>query len=269
MNAPLRLWLEGAGMWAPGLPDLAALAARLRDGQPAPLEHPSRPPARLLGAGERRRAPTGVLLAVEVADQAVHASGRDAATLPSVFASAHGDSPIMDYMCEVLAQAPHELSPTRFHHSVHNAAAGYWTIATGCHRSSNAVCAHTSSFGAGLLEAACQARAEDTAVLLVAFDTPGSGPLAEMVASRTPFGCAMVLAPAATASARACLTLVPGVAVPPSRPREPGLADLAEGNACGPALSMLETLVLGTTATLHFETAPARCLQVQMEPART
>ena len=32
-----------------------------------------------------------------------------------------------------LAADPRELSPTRFHNSVHNAPAGYWTVAAHCH----------------------------------------------------------------------------------------------------------------------------------------
>ncbi len=95
-----------------------------------------------------------------------------------MFASSHGDQSITDYMCATLAQAPTELSPIRFHNSVHNAAVGYWTIATGCHAPSTAVCAQRASFGAGLLEAASQVLAEQRPVLLVCSDIAGSGPLA-------------------------------------------------------------------------------------------
>jgi hypothetical protein len=136
-----------------------------------------------------------VLLAIEVAGQAVAMSALDASTLACVFASSHGDQPIMDYMCAVLASAPAELSPTRFHNSVHNAPAGYWTIATGCHAPSNAVCAQQASFGAGLLEAASLVVADARPVLLVCSDTAGSGPLAEVTGCPAPFACALVLAP--------------------------------------------------------------------------
>jgi hypothetical protein len=172
----------------------------------------ARPPAAALPPNERRRAPESVLLATETAGQAVAMSGRDAATLACVFASSHGDQPIMDYMCAVLASAPSELSPTRFHNSVHNAPAGYWTIATGCHAPSSAVCAQRASFGAGLLEAASQALADARPVLLVCCDTGGSGPLAEVTASPAPFGCALVLSPQPGASTlgRLVLHLCPG-----------------------------------------------------------
>ena len=40
-----------------------------------------------------------------------------------MFTSTHGDLAITDYMCQTLATAPSEISPTKFHNSVHNAAA--------------------------------------------------------------------------------------------------------------------------------------------------
>jgi hypothetical protein len=161
----------------------------------------------MLSPNERRRAPESVRLAVEVAGQAVSMSGRDAATMACVFASSHGDQAITDYMCSTLAHAPTQLSPTRFHNSVHNAPVGYWTIATGCHAPSTAVAAGRASFGAGLLEAVGQVLAEQQPVLLVCSDIGGSGPLAEVTGCREPFGCALVLAPAATASSMAALDL--------------------------------------------------------------
>lgn len=206
----LTVYVEGIGVWSPQLTDFPALRGALQG--EAVASSPVRPPATLLPAGERRRAPESVLLAVEVAGQAVAMSGHDAATLPCVFASSHGDQPIMDYMCAVLASTPSDLSPTRFHNSVHNAPAGYWTIATGCHAPSNAVCAQRASFGAGLLEAASLALADARPVLLVCSDTAGAGPLTEVTASAAPFGCALVLSPQPGASTlgRLDLHLCPG-----------------------------------------------------------
>ena len=51
-------------------------------------------------------------------------------------------------------RATAQLSPTRFHNSVHNAPAGYWGIATGAHGPHRLrLCAYDASFAAGLLEA--------------------------------------------------------------------------------------------------------------------
>jgi hypothetical protein len=194
MNA-LQVYLDGVGLWSATLGNFAALQAQLRG---AAVDAPaSRPPATLLPANERRRAPESVLLAVEVAGQAVAMSGQAPADLLCVFSSAYGDQLISDYLCSVLAQAPTEVSPTRFHNSVHNAPAGYWTIATGCHAASSAITAGTASFGAGLLEAATLCQAEQRPVLLVCSDIAGQGPLLEMSNTHVAFGCALVMSPQA------------------------------------------------------------------------
>jgi len=266
MSGELRLAVRGIGVWAPGLPDWAALRAHL-DGAASAGEAPGRPAADLLPPAERRRAPDTVRLAVEAAAQAVAMSGLDAADLPSVFASSHGDAKIMDYMCATLARAPAELSPTRFHNSVHNAAAGYWTIATGCRRASNAVCAAGTSFGAGLLEAATQAVTGNEPVLLAAFDAPGSGPLDEMIPSRTPFACALVLVPSPTADDPAALQVRLEVdAITPSAPRDARLQELARANACGDGLVLLEALARGPTGPLLIPAGEGLVLRVEPGP---
>jgi hypothetical protein len=189
----LRVQVEGIGLWTPQATNIDGLRRLLSGG--APAEPASRPATATLSLNERRRAPESVLVAMEVASQAIAMSDRHSDNLACVFASAYGDQATTDYMCRVLAHAPGELSPTRFHNSVHNAAAGYWTIASQCHAPSSAVCAGHASFGAGLLEAATQACADQQAVLLVCSDTTGVGPLGELIGCKLPFGCALVLSP--------------------------------------------------------------------------
>jgi len=205
MNA-LHVHVEGVGAWSAAFGDFAALRSQLLGIDVPPP--PARPPAASLPANERRRAPESVLLAVEVAGQAVAMSGLTASDLLCVFSSAYGDQLISDYMCATLATAPTELSPTRFHNSVHNAPAGYWTIATGCRAASSAISAGRASFGAGLLEAATLCVTEQRPVLLVCSDIAGSGPLGDMIGSRNAFGCALVLAPQAGPCSLAQLDLV-------------------------------------------------------------
>jgi hypothetical protein len=113
--------------------------------------------------------------------------------LPTVFASTYGDMAITDYMCGTLAKAPTMLSPTRFHNSVHNAAAGYWSIATGCRQAYCALGAGAFTFAAGLFAAALQVCADETEVLLVAYDIDARGPLAQVTRSRGMLGVALVL----------------------------------------------------------------------------
>ncbi|HNR91389.1 MAG TPA: beta-ketoacyl synthase chain length factor [Dokdonella sp.] len=191
----LDVHIEGIGLWAPGWPDWDSACVGLRRGEAPRADAPARPAPGLLPPAERRRAPDPVLIACEVAAQACDAAGRDPAALASVFTSTHGDTAITDYMCETLARAPHELSPIRFHNSVHNAPAGYWTIAAHCHAASTSISGYTASFAGGLLEAAAQALSADEPVLLVAYDIVSQGALAEVVPSAPAFGIALVLAP--------------------------------------------------------------------------
>ena len=92
-----------------------------------------------------------------------HALGErlaEAGEIATVFASCGGDGPITHQICEVLAGPDRAVSPTAFHNSVHNAPAGYWSIATRSRAPSTSLCGHDGSFAAGLLEAATQVLAE-------------------------------------------------------------------------------------------------------------
>lgn len=257
----LRVYVEGIGVWSPQLADLASLRQVLAGAAPTPSG--TRPSAAILPANERRRAPQSVLLAVEVAQQAVTMSGRDAATLPCVFASANGDQATTDYMCRTLANTPTELSPTRFHNSVHNAPVGYWTIAVGCHAASTAVAAERASFGAGLLEAASQTLSGHQPVLLVCGDTVGAGPLREVTGCQQAFGCALVLAPepSATTLARLDLQLTP---MRPDSPLDEPLATWRANNASAPALAVL-ALLTRDAGRCQLAAAAALGLQIDVE----
>lgn len=188
----LRVAIEGIGLWAPGVPDWPAAAALLRGGSEFSIA--SRPAPTMLPPAERRRAPETVLLAVQAAAEACAAAQCDPASLPCVFASSQGDLAVTDAMCTTLATAPLELSPTKFHNSVHNAAAGYWTIAAECRRPSTALSAARDSVGAGLLEAVVQSTEAGESVLLVCYDSAASsGALAEVAPHAASFAVAFVL----------------------------------------------------------------------------
>ncbi len=255
---PLRVHVQGIGVWSRQLGDFDALKQLLAGVAPAPPA--ARPPAVTLPPNERRRAPESVLLAVEVAAQAVQMSGLAADALTCVFASSHGDQAITDYMCRTLADAPAELSPIRFHNSVHNAPVGYWTIATGCHAPSTAIAAQRASFGAGLLEAASQVLADGRAALLVCSDIAGMPPLQEVTGCSEPFGCALVLAPRPDARTVATLELVLGAGVAQAPLPEP-LAAWRAANASAAALPLLCQLALGSGAC-ELQAAAALTLQV-------
>ncbi|MBS0515295.1 MAG: beta-ketoacyl synthase chain length factor [Proteobacteria bacterium] len=196
MSVALELAIEGIGVCAPGMADWSAARDALRSMNRPDTSACTRPAPALLSPNERRRTPDSVLLALAAAEQACAMAGQAPRELPNVFASAYGDLAINDYLCAVLARTPLEVSPTKFHNSVHNAPAGYWTIAAGCMASSTALSAGGATFAAGLLEAAAIVASEASPVLYVAFDVAAAGPLAAIIACDVPFGVAFVLAPA-------------------------------------------------------------------------
>lgn len=195
MSATLTVHIEGIGWCSPGLADWSAARAALREGAVLERVGAARSTPALLPANERRRAPEIVQLACDIAGQACAMSGRNPADLPCVFATMHGDLAITENLCVTLAGNPLELSPTRFHNSVLNAAAGYWTVATQCHAASNAVSASGASFAAGLFEAAVEAHADGIPTLFAAYDARAEGPLAETMRLELTWGIALVLNP--------------------------------------------------------------------------
>jgi 3-oxoacyl-(acyl-carrier-protein) synthase len=234
----LTATIEGIGFWSNGLPDWAAARAFVRDGA-LPEGAPARPSPQLLAPNERRRAPDTVAVALEVALAACTDSGRDPRTLPSVFASTHGDLGITDYMCATLAADPRSISPTRFHNSVHNAAAGYWTIGAGCTEATTAISAYDATFAEGLVEALVQLASGEEAVLLVGYDGGASGPLSPMAKSAGLLGGALVLSRTPKADApRIEVTLQHGE-MPADAAR---LSGIAGENAMAQMLPLFEAL---------------------------
>ena len=191
----LGAYIGGIGVLGPGLASWsdAALVLSGRDAYaPAPTELP--PPA-LLPPAERRRTGRVVKLALAVALEATTRAQVDPTRLASVFSSSGGDGHNCHELCAALAFEPREVSPTRFSNSVHNVAAGYWSIATGAKLESNVLCAFDSSFGAGLLEAMAQVAVDGESLLLVAYDTEYPEPIHAKRPVPDAFGAAFVLTP--------------------------------------------------------------------------
>lgn len=253
----LTATIEGIGFWANGLPTWDAAQVLARDGA-LPDAAPARPSPQLLPPNERRRAPDTVAVALDVALAACAMAQRDAKVLPSVFASMHGDLAITDYMCATLAGDASAISPIRFHNSVHNAAAGYWTIGAGAMAPATAISAFDATFAQGLLEACAQLAAGAEAVLLVAYDSASAGPLTQVSASHGLLGGALVLSRSGR-GARITVALVdgePDAAVGP-------LALHAAGNAMAPMLPLFDALA-ARHAGCRLKAGPGRLLNVDI-----
>jgi hypothetical protein len=234
--------IAGIAFWHSRLPgwDVARRVFRAEIEAPAPS---ARPAPTLLAPTERRRAPDTVAIALEVATKACEAAGCAPADIASVFASTHGDLAISDYMCATLVETPTLISPVKFHNSVHNAAAGYWSIGTGNYAPYTAISAYEHTFAAGLIEAASQVICDNRPVLYVAFDIESKGALATIAASRGLLGAALVLAPVTSDTLQVKLTVRPASAV--STPTRTAAAALLADNALAPCVPFFEMLALG------------------------
>ncbi len=267
MKAPHSLWIDGIALWTPQAPSWAAAAPALRGVTLPGAETAARPSPPSLAPNERRRAPDSVLLALEVASAALAGSGHDPVTTASVFTSAHGDLTITDALCRTLAADPLRLSPTRFHHSVHNAASGYWAIASGSTAASTALSAFDASFAAGWLEAASLCAGDRLPVLLVGFDTEAVGALASVNRSRGLLAVALVLAPQRSAASlwQVDWRLADGAPAPPAL-RSP-LAQRLADNAQADALPLFEALARGDASALALRLSPALSLSLRVQPS--
>jgi hypothetical protein len=259
-----RVYIEGLAFWSPTLPSWSIARAAFR-GEATELIQPlKRPAPELLQAAEARRAPDTVVLALEVAAQAVAQSAQCVDELLSVFTSAHGDLAITDHLCSVLAATPTLLSPTKFHHSVHNAPSGYWTMSTHCMQATTAVSAFDRSFAAGLLEALVHCVADYRPVLLVGYDIAARGTLATINESRGLLGLALVLAP--EPSVKTCMavdaTLIDGAAQ--RSPLRSAAAQSLTANAMADGLPLFETLANDNPALLLMPVSTGLTLALQL-----
>lgn len=237
----LSCYIEGVALIAPGLPDWEAAQPVLR-GEAAYAAAPTvLPAAAQLPPAERRRASQVVRLALALGSAACTMSGRDPASLPSVFSSADGDGHNCHALCATLASGDPLVSPTRFHNSVHNAAAGYWTIASGATGPCSILAGFDASFGAGLLEAAALVATRAEPVLLVAFEGDYPEPLKAARPIPGATGIALVLAPEAGPAGLARLKL--SFCDRPATPlADPGLEALRLAVPAARGLALLQAL---------------------------
>lgn len=240
----MRAYLAGPALFAPGLEGWEASRPVLAREAPY-IEAPFTPgPPAILPPAERRRAGTAIRLAIAAATAAIEAADVDPATLASVFGSSNGDGTVIASILEALATETRAVSPTQFHNSVHNGAAAYWSIGTGCGQPSTSLGCHDDTFAASLLRAVVDARAEDRPVLLCVYDAPLPAPLDAVRPTTVPAAAAMILteAPLATSCAALDVRYVATPAPGAVEPDHPGLRPLYHANPAARCLRLLEAV---------------------------
>jgi len=172
------LEVHAQGFWAPGFATLGAWLL----GEPDPSV--IKPAASIIPAITRRRTSLLTRAMAEVMGQLLGGSDVDGASLPTVFASAHGETSTLGFLLDQLHGPEPGLSPIRFSGSVHNAASGYTSIALGNRRFTTSIAAGQATVAAALLEAQAFLSRAGGCVAIVVGDT---APLPELTRAHERF----------------------------------------------------------------------------------
>ena len=261
----LAAYVGGIGVLGPGFADWEQTADVLSGRSAYTPARTILQSMTLLPPAERRRTGRVVKLALAVALEATQRAAIDPTQLASVFASSGGDGHNCHEMCEALALASREISPTRFANSVHNAASGYWSIATGAKLESNSVCAFDASFSAGLLEAMTQVCVDRESLLLVAYDTEYPEPIHAKRPLQDAFGVAFVLTPEHCATSLAQLE-VSLEEVAPDTMSEPAFESMRASIPAARCLPLLRLLARGEAGRVAIEYLDVSRTVVRVQP---
>jgi hypothetical protein len=254
----LQAAIERIALLGPGLAGWEAARAVLAGAAPYARAPTVIPPPELLPANERRRSGQAVRIALAV-------GGRPQAPIATVFASSTADGDNCHAICEQLAGEDRLISPTRFHNSVHNAPAGYWSIATRDMSPSTSLCAYDGSFAAGLLEACALVCSSAAPVLLVAYDATYPEPLRAKRPVPDAFGLALTLAPVAGATGLARIALQ-ATGKPPAPMRDAALEALRLSIPTARSLPLLALLARAARGATILEYLDGCHLEVEVAP---
>ncbi|WP_299081974.1 beta-ketoacyl synthase chain length factor [uncultured Paraglaciecola sp.] len=150
--------------WAPGLESEQDWQL-WQSGEKHLTEDLALPKLAAIPAMQRRRLSPFAKVALHCA---LEASGHHQAEVPCVFSSRHGDLHRTTSLIENIAENK-DLSPTQFGLSVHNAAAGLFSIFTGNRAPLSAIAGGQSSFMQGLLDSVAKLHANQLSQILYVY----------------------------------------------------------------------------------------------------
>ncbi|MBL4692748.1 MAG: beta-ketoacyl synthase chain length factor [Magnetovibrio sp.] len=260
----LHAHIKGISIIGPGLNDWSE-TQRIFSGQETWQGAPTIiAPPEIVSPRERRRTSPAMRLALNTALAACEHANADPKNTVSVFSSAIGSGSVTERIFTALDTDLKQVSPTDFHNSVHNAAAGYWSIGTQSHTASTSISAGDFGFGVGLIHALMQVALQKHDVLLVCFEHPFSGPLHAARPLGDAMGIGLVLStsglgPHITASFDQGDQQL-------TRPNHLELADKCELNPPARSLALLEHLALKKTGTVYIPHSFDRMLKVEVMP---
>jgi hypothetical protein len=173
----LAVRVRGWAAWAPGLEEPPAWRQWAKT--PVPLGIEGVPDAKFLPAMLRRRCTPLTRIMLRAAYDACPEASR--ADVRTVFSSRHGSINESIELIECVARGL-PLSPAKFSHTVHNAQAGLFSIASGNRRASASLAAQDDTHAHGWLEALAHLEREPgRPLLLVTGDVPLAPTFAPLV----------------------------------------------------------------------------------------
>lgn len=141
------VYLHGRGLFSPGVPDVATYLARRE------VESADKPACDVVHPRMKRATSLLTQTSIEVVTQAARDAGFDLASCATVFGSEHGEIQIAVEQMQMMQEGSGIVSPARFKNSVHNTAAGLYSISTVNRGFTTAIAAGEHTFAMSLLEA--------------------------------------------------------------------------------------------------------------------
>ena len=260
----IRCSVLGIGIVGPGMPNWPAAHEIFGGLRPYVHADSPLPPSELLPPAERRRATPATRIALAAAHQALKRANVSAPTVPAVFGSSSGSPDIIHDICAMLAGGDYQISPTKFHNSVHNAASGYYSIAVQSHCAVTSLCAFDHTAVAALLEAAVQATTESSPVLMVSYDLPYPFPLSEARPTVDAWAISLVLAPTAAPGALQLLIGDTAEEFVQTALADPTLEHARRGNPTARLLPLLAALAQRQPAQVMLPQSERRVLSIEV-----
>jgi len=234
-----KIYINGFSIVAPGLESIDTAIKVLNGMESWAYEDLSKMVPISLPPNEARRTTRLIRLALRSIQQLSNNSFNSV-----VFASSEGDLDITDKICKALSTSEKMVSPTLFHNSVHNAPAGYFSIAESAQSPSVSLSSGDYTFSSGLLEALTQVSIEKNDVLLVSYDNTTPSDLDNLRHFDYPLSVSLLLSPKKTKNT------IGDVSVILTRDKykttkcfNDSLNILRSGNPSGVCLPLIEALV--------------------------
>ena len=268
----MKVFVDGVGVLGPGIESWDSYRNLLKNESSYDHSVTPDPMPSILPANECRRSSDVVRWSLHVAQEAVQQSQIDPKTMATVFASSGGEVGILHKICQSLESPTPIVSPTLFHQSVHNAAAGYWSIASSSQRTSTSLACYDSSFAGGLLEAATLLSVnQEESILFVAYDTPAPFPLHETRPLIAPFAIALVLGKQALPKSLSMLDvslLSESMDKKPATMLHPSLEPMRLGNPAARGLPLLQPIAKNLTTSVYLDFLDNLQLRIDHQPCQ-